>query len=212
MTRSVRCASSILLRGLVLTLLLAVPSLGWAAPTESASSPAQPRSSARTVVSITFDDGQATQFSVFPVLRSHDIPATFYVNSGMVNSSHFYMGWQQLYQLANAGNEIGGHTSHHVVLDKVSEQMAIKEICEDRDHLIHEGFAPVTSFAYPTAPVQQSPSAVRSCGYRSARGVGGAPGQDLENMPPADPYLLRHPRRSEDRYDSPGPPADGHQG
>ena len=192
MTTSARCAISILLGGLLITLLLAVPSMGWAAPTESASrGAARSTSSAkRTVVSITFDDGQATQFSVYPVLRAHDIPATFYVNSGMVGSSRFYMGWQQLSQLANAGNEIGGHTSHHMALDRVSEHTAKSEICGDRDHLIREGFAPVTSFAYPTVAVRPSTSAVRSCGYSSARAVVTAPRPHLESIPPGDPYLL----------------------
>lgn len=192
MTRSVRGARFTLLAGLV----LAVPSLGSAAAAGTASRSTQPRSPATTVVSITFDDGQATQYSTFPVLRSHAMAATFYVNSGMVGSSSFYMGWQQLYQLANAGNEIGGHTSHHAVLDQVSEQTALKEVCEDRQRLIQEGFAPVTSFAYPTAAVRQSNSVVRSCGYSSARGVGQAAGQYWENMPPADPYKLRTPQEA----------------
>jgi peptidoglycan/xylan/chitin deacetylase (PgdA/CDA1 family) len=194
MTRSVRGARFTLLAGLVLALVFALPALGSAAAAGSRST--QPTSPLKTVVSITFDDGQATQYSVFPVLRSHAMAATFYVNSGMVGSSSFYMGWQQLYQLANAGNEIGGHTSHHAVLDQVSEQTAIKEICGDRQRLIQEGFAPVTSFAYPTAAVRQSNSAVRSCGYSSARGVGQAAGQYWENMPPADPYKLRTPQEA----------------
>ena len=196
MTRSVRGARFTVLAGLAVTLVLAVSALGSAAAAGMASRSTQPRSPAKTVVSITFDDGQATQFSVFPLLRSHAMAATFYVNSGMVGSSGFYMRWQQLYQLANAGNEIGGHTSHHAVLDQVSEQTAIKEICEDRQHLIQEGFAPVTSFAYPTAAVRQSHSAVTSCGYRSARGVGQAAGQYWENVPPADPFKLRTPQEA----------------
>jgi peptidoglycan/xylan/chitin deacetylase (PgdA/CDA1 family) len=196
MTRSVRGARSTWLAGLVVTLVLAVTSLGSAAAAGMAPRSTQPTSPARTVVSITFDDGQATQYSVFPVLRSHAMPATFYVNSGMVGSSGFYMRWQQLYELANAGNEIGGHTSHHAVLSQVTEETAIKEICGDRQRLIQEGFAPVTSFAYPTAAVRRSNSAVRSCGYSSARGVGQTAGQFWENMPPADPYKLRTPEEA----------------
>ena len=196
MTRSVRGARFNLLAGLVITLAFAVPSPGSAAAAGMASGSTQPTSPTKTVVSITFDDGQATQYSIFPVLRSHAMTATFYVNSGMVGTSRFYMGWQQLYQLANAGNEIGGHTSHHAVLDQVSEQTAIKEICEDRKRLIQEGFAPVTSFAYPTAAVGQSTSVVRSCGYSSARRVGLGAGQSWENMPPVDAYQLRTPQEA----------------
>ena len=196
MTRSVRGARFNLLACLVITLLCAVPSPGSATAAGVAYRSTQSESPAKTVVSITFDDGQATQYSIFPVLRSHAMVATFYVNSGLAGSSSFYMGWQQLYQLANAGNEIGGHTSHHAVLDQVSEETAISEICEDRKHLIQEGFAPVTSFAYPTAAVGQSTSVVRSCGYSSGRGVGQGGGQSWENMPPVDPYKLRTPQEA----------------
>ncbi|QWZ09550.1 polysaccharide deacetylase family protein [Nocardioides panacis] len=196
MTRRVRCARFYQLAGLAMALVLAVPALGSAATAGTASGSTGPTTPAKTVVSITFDDGQATQYSTLPVLRSHAMAGTFYVNSGMVGSSSFYMGWQQLYQLANAGNEIGGHTSHHAVLDQVSEQTAVKEVCDDRAHLIREGFAPVTSFAYPTAAVPRSTSMVRSCGYSSARGVGQAAGQYWENMPPVDAYKLRTPQEA----------------
>ena len=39
---------------------------------------------APTVVSLTFDDGQATQYSVKETLKNHGMRGTFYVNSGAV--------------------------------------------------------------------------------------------------------------------------------
>lgn len=190
MARVVGHAGLMSFRRLAITMVLAVLSLVLMMPTGSASAEARPEPSSSVVVSLTFDDGQATQYSIFKVLKSHDVHATFYVNSGMVGSSRFYMGWQQIYQLANAGNEIGGATSHHVVLDRLSRRMAVAEVCGDRDRLIKEGLAPVTSFAYPTAVARPRTSAVASCGYKSARTLSSGAGRRSGSIPPRDPYLL----------------------
>jgi peptidoglycan/xylan/chitin deacetylase (PgdA/CDA1 family) len=117
--------------------------------------------------------------------------ATFYVNSALVGSSRSYMTWGQIFQLANAGNEIGSHTLHHPVLSQVSEQTAVDEICGDRRNLIQRGLAPVTSFAYPSAVRRDPPRAVRSCGFSSARAVGGSGALPGENIPPAEPFKVR---------------------
>jgi peptidoglycan/xylan/chitin deacetylase (PgdA/CDA1 family) len=148
-------------------------------------------SPARTVVSITFDDGQASQYSVLPMLRDRGMAATFYVNSGLAGSSQFYMSWQQILDLANAGNEIGGHTVHHADLAQVSTETAHSEICQDRRNLIeHGGLAPVTSFAYPRGAEPRTVAAVRDCGYSNARGAGTL--EDwAESIPPQNPYRLR---------------------
>ena len=65
---------------------------------------------AATVVSLTFDDGQATQYAVKAPLASHNMDATFFLNSSKVGTSSFYMTWTQATALASDGNEIGGHT------------------------------------------------------------------------------------------------------
>jgi peptidoglycan/xylan/chitin deacetylase (PgdA/CDA1 family) len=40
-----------------------------------------------TVVSLTFDDGQASQYAAASVLHRHGMAGTFYINSGYVGSS-----------------------------------------------------------------------------------------------------------------------------
>ena len=69
-----------------------------------------------TVVSLTFDDGDADNYSVRSVLAENNLHATFYVVSGFTNSNG-YMTDDQLRDLYNDGNEIGGHTLSHVKLD-----------------------------------------------------------------------------------------------
>src|SRR4051812_23235099 len=86
---------------LALTLLL----LAVAAPARAA-----------TVVSLTFDDGQATQYGIKGTLASHGVHGTFFLNSPNVGTTSFYMTWTQIGALAADGNEIGGHTLTHADL------------------------------------------------------------------------------------------------
>jgi peptidoglycan/xylan/chitin deacetylase (PgdA/CDA1 family) len=150
-----------------------------------------------TVVSLTFDDGQASQYSTLPMLSSRGMSGTYYINSAMVGSSGYYMQWSQIHDLANAGNEIGGHTLHHTNLTTVNTATATTEVCDDRTNLINNGFSPVTSFAYPEAASNATAEQiVQGCGYTSARMVGdiscgGCP--YAETIPPPDPYFLRTP-------------------
>jgi len=98
---------------------------------------------------------------------------TYYINSAMVGSSSYYMPWSQIHELANAGNEIGGHTLHHTNLTTVSASTATTEVCQDRTNLRNQGFSPVASFAYPEAEANATAEqVVQSCGYSSARVVG----------------------------------------
>ncbi|MEA2210772.1 MAG: hypothetical protein QOF83_720, partial [Solirubrobacteraceae bacterium] len=64
---------------------------------------------ANTVVSLTFDDGTASQYWALSQLSSHNMNGTFYVNSSRVGTSgNYYMSWSQIHDLSRAGNEIGG--------------------------------------------------------------------------------------------------------
>src|SRR5262245_9298709 len=162
----------------------------------------QPASSAtNTVVSLTFDDGQSSQVATQAMLASHGMNGTYYINSAQVGSSSYYMTWPQIHSLADAGNEIGGHTLHHVNLTTVNTATAQTEVCNDRQALLNQGFAPVTSFAYPEAAVNATArQIVQQCGYATGRGVGsiysGGVCPDCpfaETIPPANAFDLRTP-------------------
>jgi peptidoglycan/xylan/chitin deacetylase (PgdA/CDA1 family) len=149
------------------------------------------------VVSLTFDDGQASQSATMTMLQSRGMVGTYYINSAMVGSSSYYMNWTQIHDIANAGNEIGGHTLHHTNLTTVSTSTATTEVCDDRTNLLGQGFAPVASFAYPEAAVNSTAETiVKNCGYTNGRGVGDAACGgcvNAETIPPVDPYRLRTP-------------------
>lgn len=160
---------------------------------------ASPSASARaeTVVSLTFDDGAASQLFARDQLLAHRMRGTFYIISGAVGSNSYYMTWDDIAGLAATGNEIGGHTLNHKVLTTLKPPEARAEVCDDREQLIDHGYDPV-SFAYPTGanntPVQHI---VRDCGYASARRVGGLTHsgcgtcEDAESIPPGNAYALR---------------------
>lgn len=156
----------------------------------------------KTIVSLTFDDGSASQYSTLPMLQSRGMQGTYYINSAMVGSSSYYMKWPQIHQLGNAGNEITGHTLHDTNLTAVSLSTARREVCADRTNLLNQGFSPVASFAYPFAAVNATAEqVVRSCGYTSGRGVGGVVSGSAcrgcpyaETFRPRDRFALRTPK------------------
>ena len=159
---------------------------------------------AATVVSLTFDDGRATQNVARSILASHGVRGTFYVNSAKVGTSGYYMTWADVNALAADGNEIGGHTLTHVDLTSTSLTEAQKraEVCNDRQNLIARGYDPV-SFAYPHGWGDAlAESIVRDCGYQTGRRVGGVVSPNwcptcgsprAETIPPANPFLVRTP-------------------
>jgi len=154
-----------------------------------------------TIVSLTFDDGTADQYLVRPLLAAAGLRATFFVNSNTVGSSAAFLSWEELYELAADGHEIGGHTLDHVDLTAVDASEAARQVGQDRDALAARGFA-VTGFAYPFGARSESvKSIVHDCGYRSARRSWGlcaagikAPGSAepvAETVPPKDSWAVR---------------------
>src|SRR4051794_30162773 len=63
-----------------------------------------------TYVSLTFDDGRASQRNAGALLADNGVRGTFYIVSGGVGSSPWYLDLSDVQGLAAAGNEIGGHT------------------------------------------------------------------------------------------------------
>ena len=160
-----------------------------------------PGAGAPTVVSLTFDDGQATQYQVKGPLAEHGMKGTFFVNSGDVCLSDcagaWAMTWDQIAALAADGHEIGGHTLEHADLTDGTIQLAERrrQVCEDRANLTARGFDPV-SFAYPYGHSNATAEGlVEECGYASGRGAGDAP-PGGETIPPLNPFRTRTPGHS----------------
>ena len=157
---------------------------------------------AQTVVSLTFDDGWSNQSAARSILAEHGMLGTFYVNSNTVGTDGF-LSWAQLRTLNADGHEIAGHTLDHAALLEVSDEEAIRQICEDRQNILAEGFV-LTSFAYPFGDfLPKHETMVRDCGYASGRGAYGLRRLDrvlegdnrpyAEPLPLANPYAIRTP-------------------
>ena len=188
--------SAVLVLGLLVA-VIAVAALLVRSPVSSAA-PGQ------TIVSLTFDDGRTTQYSVRAPLAAHGMRGTFFVNSGEVAATPggFYMTWVQIHDLGSDGNEITGHSLTHPHLTQLSTDALRHEICDDRTNLLNQGFSPVLSFAYPYAEYNAAvESMVAQCGYISARTVGGLRSGNqcsgcptAETIPPLDAYATRTPQ------------------
>ena len=175
--RRSRAAASI---ALAAGCLFAVPALAHAAPL--------------TVVTIQFDDGYDDAFQ-WSSLNTHGFPATYYVNSGSIETAG-HMTWAQLTTLSQAGNEIASHTVDHVNIKKLKLAAARFQVCQDRVNLANHGFQP-ESFAYPFGSFDSTAETqvVQYCGDNSARGVSGVNDRRVfaETIPPLNAYATRTP-------------------
>lgn len=167
---------------LLLIALLAVPTISSA--------------HAQTVVSLTFDDGIATQMTASSLLSKYGMNGTFYIVDGWVGTDPYFMTWSQVDSLAAAGNEIGGHTVDHPYLARLTYDQQQHEICDDAATLRARGYL-VTTFAYPHGSGVSYPdvrSLITQCGFHAARAVGGLYGPGCtdywchfaETIPPRD--------------------------
>jgi peptidoglycan/xylan/chitin deacetylase (PgdA/CDA1 family) len=152
-----------------------------------------PAASARTMVSIEFDDAFSEQWALRPLLSARGVPATFFVNSSLLGTPE-HMSVAQMLTLQADGHEIGGHTRTHLALPALSLTAQRDEICGDYARLRAEDMA-VSDFAYPYGSYNpQTQAIVSSCGYRSARTVTGVTPprfcgrrcRAAESVPPAD--------------------------
>lgn len=153
----------------------------------------------KTIISLTFDDGNDNQFAAEQVMKAHGLVGTFFITTSWIGSSS-YLTQANLRTMAADGNEIGGHTVTHPDLTTVSASTATAEVCNGRNTLTSWGFT-VNNFAYPFASENSSVERiVKNCGYASARNLGDirSPGSCgscpyAETIPPANLYNTAAP-------------------
>lgn len=146
------------------------PRLGddWQAP-----EPAERRGfdTGKTVVTLGFDDGNASQYPAAQVLTDLGLRGTFYVNSSVLDTEG-YLSRNQLDTMVRAGHEIGGHGVQHRNLKFLDEDEMLRQICWDRQNLLDWGYQ-AANFAFPEAgSTKNIEAAAELCGYNSARGLG----------------------------------------
>ena len=102
------------------------------------------------------------------------------------------LDWQDIRRLDEAGVTIGAHTCNHVLLSRVDDATARREITGSHDRIAAETGAPPRHFAYPNGGAadftERDVALVREAGFASA-----ATSIEGINRPGVDPFrLLRH--------------------
>lgn len=144
----------------------------------------------RPVVALTFDDGfRDNADTALPLLASHDMPATFFITSGLVDRDPEVldrfafllrgpeevnpMSWSQVLELDAAGMDVGDHTWRHSNLAAWPTHVAEAELRRSKEHLEDQLGHAVSSFAHPFGKARrhvtdQTDRLVRQLGYATA--------------------------------------------
>jgi len=153
-------------------------------------SSAHPKDLSHGMLSFNFDDGFVSAYNVaFPMLEQAGFASTEYIITRAAIGHSQYMTWQDVFNLAAEGNEIGAHTRTHVQLTTVSLQAAENEILGSKQDLESLGFH-ITTFAYPQGYFNAGiESIVEQAGFKGARIT-----QPLLNDPSSDLFALKRQR------------------
>lgn len=113
------------------------------------------------VVGITFDDGYQNNIThAMPVLARYSFSSTCYVVSQMIGKTNSWdhdqgipatplMSAQELHQWRKGGQEVGGHTRHHVRLLEMDAKTSHEELQRCKLELEQVTGAAVNHFCYP---------------------------------------------------------------
>jgi len=143
---------------------------------------------------VTFDDAfrSVSTFAV-PLLRRLGVPATVFVPTGPVEAQQPLawegtaewlegpwaseltpMSWSELGELADAGWEIGSHTTSHPHLPRLDDVALAAQLTESKAMCEARLGRPCTSFAYPYGDIDPRViSAARAAGYATAAALPG---------------------------------------
>jgi biofilm PGA synthesis lipoprotein PgaB len=138
-------------------------------------------------IAITFDDAYSSIYTeAFPRLRQRNWPFTIFVSSEGIDRGYSdYLNWEQLREIAKAGNEIGNHSHSHGHLvrrlkgeSSTQWQARIRaDIKKAAARINNEIGSDSLLFAYPYGEYSKSLKAiVRSLGYRGIAQQSGAIG------------------------------------
>jgi peptidoglycan/xylan/chitin deacetylase (PgdA/CDA1 family) len=116
---------------------------------------------------ITFDDGHISNFEfALPILQSRAITAWFFITTGWTGQRPGYMGWQELRELQQAGQQIGAHGWSHALLTHCDPSQLHKELVEARLTLEDKLGVPITTMSLPGGRSNQRVlDACREAGY-----------------------------------------------
>lgn len=125
----------------------------------------------RGIVTITFDDGWANQYTnARPILNGLGFKSTYYLISNELNTE-FYMTNAQAKTLYAEGNEIGSHSLTHPDFTTLNATQLTNQFKNSQTKLQNLIGAPVTNFAYPFGAYNATTIAEGKKYYASQRSV-----------------------------------------
>lgn len=125
------------------------------------------------MVTITFDDSLASQYTLArPLLAAHDVKATIYLATAPITDYWSgYMSLPQAQALAADGHEIGGHTVNHPDLTQLTDAEIDAELRVSKQWLETNLGVPVDQFATPYGAGNANVTAIAKVYYDSLRTV-----------------------------------------
>jgi peptidoglycan/xylan/chitin deacetylase (PgdA/CDA1 family) len=124
------------------------------------------------LVSVTFDDNYASQYSnALPALNSNGIKGTFYTVTGDIGNGQDYMTLGQLQEIKGnpIGHEIASHSVTHPSLTTVNDATLAAELANSKQTLETDGLGPIYDFAYPNGDYDDRVEAATKQYYISGR-------------------------------------------
>jgi hypothetical protein len=120
------------------------------------------------LVVLTFDDGPVSGFTVVaPILKSFGFGGSFYICDfdAFRTRKDWYLTWRQMIAMADAGLEIGNHTTGHAGGCRIGGYLSME------DDLVANGVPKPTAIAWPVFAVNKDtyPELV-AAGYTFGRG------------------------------------------
>lgn len=141
----------------------------------------------RPLVTLTFDDGNKSDFdTVFPLLQSYNIKATFYLTTADLGTP-LHLSMDEAIALAHAGHEIGAHTETHPHLTEISSKKIKQELSHSKMILELGLHMPIKSFAPPYGEYSKRVLREIKHYFDSSRSVD--PGFNLKTH--FDPYKIK---------------------
>jgi peptidoglycan/xylan/chitin deacetylase (PgdA/CDA1 family) len=145
---------------------------------------------------ITFDDGYVSVYeNAFPIMQEMGFVGTLYVISSKLESSKM-VSVDQIREMADAGWEIGSHSTTHTSLKYAGYSLAWSEIYQSKVDLETELGVTVRTFAYPYGEMNNYiRSQTQEFGYIAGMGLGISNRHSLRDL-----YYLNR-REVESKYD-----------
>lgn len=133
------------------------------------------------LITVTFDDGFETNYSVaMPMLHKHGIRTTQYMLSGTADDPS-YLSWEQMEQMQRAGHEIACHTNSHADLTLLDDVMLDRELGTCKQELTKR-FGPIRNFASPYGASNERTIKAISKYHTSQRNTLGDPTNGVDDL------------------------------